>query len=81
MLLIAFSIVFSKAKVLPLTFTNVKAYQQVTDISVEWKVYNESKVKQYEVEKSAGGNNYVNESMPPAKNSSLAFTGGLMQMP
>lgn len=68
-----FSVVFADAKVLPLTFTNVKAYQQANDINVEWKVSNESNIKLYEVEKSTDGNNYVKVSMSPAKNSILSL--------
>ncbi len=68
-----FSIVFADAKVLPLTFTNVKAYQQANDINVDWKVSNESNVKQYEVEKSVDGNNYAKVSVAIAKNTPLSL--------
>ncbi len=63
-----FMIVFSAAKVLSVTFTNVKAYQQNTGINVEWNVENESNVKQYEVEKSANGNSYSKVNTTAAKN-------------
>ena len=48
-----FSIVFNPAAVLPVTFTNVKAYAQQKQVIVEWGTSNETNVKQYEVERSA----------------------------
>lgn len=68
-----FTIVFSDAKVLPLSFTSVRAYQQATNINVEWTVADESNTKQYEVEKSADGNNYAKVNVAVAKNSSLSL--------
>ncbi len=56
------------AKTLPLTFTNVKAYQQNQTINVEWKVENEAGIKQYEIERSADGNNYVQLNETTARN-------------
>ncbi|MEO5648922.1 MAG: T9SS type A sorting domain-containing protein [Ginsengibacter sp.] len=56
-----FSIVFKKAAttiILPVTFVSVKATQKNADIAVEWKVENESNLKQYEVEKSLDGNTF-----------------------
>ncbi|MDP4285212.1 MAG: T9SS type A sorting domain-containing protein [Bacteroidota bacterium] len=44
---------------LPVTFTSVNAYQKNSDISVNWKVENESNMKQYEVEKSTDGSHFV----------------------
>ena len=63
-----FKIVFTQAKVLPLTFTNVKAYQYNTGINIEWKVENESNIRQYEVEKSIDGNNYSKVNITAANN-------------
>ena len=51
-------IVFEPQVILPVTFTAVSALQKGKDISVEWKVDNQSNMKQYEVEKSADGNNF-----------------------
>jgi hypothetical protein len=44
--------------VLPVTLTNVKAYQQNVGIAVEWNTQSESGILQYEVEKSADGTNF-----------------------
>jgi hypothetical protein len=38
--------------VLPVTFTSIKAWQENKDISIEWKVENESSIRRYETEKS-----------------------------
>ena len=54
-----FRIVFRPALVLPLSFTSVKAYPKNKAIAVEWKVENESNLKQYDVEKSVDGNDYA----------------------
>ena len=50
-----FMIVFSPLKVLPVTFTSVKAYKQDKNIDVEWRVSNESNIKEYQAEKSVNG--------------------------
>ena len=47
-----FKIVFYPQGTLPVTFTSIKAVQQANDIAVEWKVENQTNIKQYEVEKS-----------------------------
>ena len=67
-----FRIVFTPALVLPLSFTSIKAYQQNKDIAVEWKVENESNLKQYDVEKSVDGNNYAIVNTIAANNSALS---------
>ena len=55
-----FKIVFSTVpvEVLPVTFTNIKAYQQAVDIAVEWSVENEINITKYAVEKSVDGINF-----------------------
>ena len=53
-----FYIEFQTLNLLPVTFTSVKASQKSKDISVDWKVENQSNMKQYEVEKSTDGNNF-----------------------
>ncbi len=66
-----FSIVFkTAATVLPVTFTSVKAYQKEVNISVEWKVENESNMKQYEIEKSLDGNQFSKVAAVAAINGS-----------
>lgn len=54
-----FRIVFKQAAVLPLTFSNVKAFEQDENIRVEWKAENEVNIKEYEIEKSADGQQFV----------------------
>ena len=53
-----FRIVFTPSFVMPLRITSVKAYQKDKNIAVEWKVENESNMKEYNVEKSVDGNHY-----------------------
>ena len=67
-----FRIVFTPALVLPLSFTSVKAYQKNKDIAVEWKVENESNLKQYDVEKSVDGNHYAIANTVAANNAALS---------
>ena len=67
-----FRIVFTPAVVLPLSLTSLKAYLKNKDIAVEWKVENESKMKQYNVEKSVDGNHYTTANTVAANNSALS---------
>jgi len=55
-----FRIVFAPtaARILPLTFTSVKAYQQSSAIKVDWKTENELNLKLYTVEKSTDGKQF-----------------------
>jgi hypothetical protein len=51
--------VFKQSGALPLSLTSVKAYQQNSNITVEWGVENEMNVKQYIVERSADGQSFT----------------------
>ena len=62
-----FMIVFAPPAALPVTFTSVKAYQQGSNINVEWKVDNETNMKQYVVEKSMDGNIFSAMAVTPTK--------------
>ncbi len=53
-----FNIEFLPLHTLPVTVTSVKATQKSKNISVEWKVENQSNMKRYDIEKSADGNNF-----------------------
>ncbi|MEO7046369.1 MAG: hypothetical protein ABI091_13750, partial [Ferruginibacter sp.] len=56
-----FRIVFQAAAgPLPVTIVSVKATQKDADIAVEWKVDNQSNMKEYQVEKSLDGNRFNN---------------------
>lgn len=64
-----FRIVFKAAAgPLPVTFVSLKAAQQGDDIAVDWKVENETNMKDYEVEKSLDGVRFVRTSLVPAGN-------------
>lgn len=54
-----FRIVFNLGGPLPVTFTSIKAYQQLDNIAVEWKVSNQLNINHYEVEKSTDGINFI----------------------
>ena len=53
-----FRIVFNLSGPLPVTFTTIKAYQQLSNIAVEWKVSNQLNIHHYEIEKSTDGTNF-----------------------
>jgi len=44
---------------LPLTFTSVKAFQQDNAVNIDWTTANETSIKQYDIEKSVTGNNFI----------------------
>ncbi len=50
-----FRIVFDPSSVVPVMFTELRAYQQGNDIAVEWTVQNEFNIVGYDVEKSLDG--------------------------
>ena len=51
-----FKIVFKVAA--PFTFSAIDAYQQNTQVNVDWKVAHERNIRQYEVEKSTDGSHF-----------------------
>ena len=54
-----FRIIFKPQAPLPVTITSVKAYQQASNIEVEWKVSNQLNVNNYEIQKSTDGRTFV----------------------
>jgi len=64
-----FDIVFKPGVVLPVTITSVNAGPKDHDIKVDWKVINEKNVRQYEVERSVDGVQFMKVAMVPAVNS------------
>jgi hypothetical protein len=76
-----FRIVFNPYLVLPVTFTSIKAYPKNKDIVVEWKVENESNLKQYDVEKSVDGSNYATNNTVVAKNAAASVYQFLDEKP
>jgi Secretion system C-terminal sorting domain len=61
-----FRIVFKLSGPLPISITSIKAYQQNSEIAVEWKVSSELNMKNYEVEKSTDGINFAKMFTQPA---------------
>jgi subtilisin-like proprotein convertase family protein len=77
-----FRVVFKAAAMsspLPVTFVSVKATQKNADILVEWKVENESNLKQYEVEKSLDGNSFSKAATIAASNNRAGIYNWLDQ--
>jgi hypothetical protein len=54
-----FRIIFKQLRPLPVTFVDVKAIKQKEQVNVNWKVENEVNIREYAVEKSANGVNFV----------------------
>lgn len=54
-----FRLVFRLTAPLPVTITNVAAYQKNTNIAVDWKVANEMNMLKYDVEKSIDGTTFT----------------------
>ncbi|MGN6534065.1 MAG: T9SS type A sorting domain-containing protein, partial [Ginsengibacter sp.] len=63
-----FRIVFQQMRVMPVTFTSVKATSKNATVAVEWKVENQSKLQQYEVEKSSDGSQFTKVASIAANN-------------
>jgi hypothetical protein len=68
-----FRIVFRGSTVLPLSLTNVKAYEKGTGIQVEWSAQNELNVNNYEVEKSANGSSFYKLALVNARNNGASL--------
>ena len=62
-----FMIVFTANSVLPINFTNVKAYEKGNDIQVEWNLGNEANILKYEIEKSADGRTFAKAGTQAAR--------------
>ena len=64
-----FRVIFSTlAQPLTLTFTSFKAFQQNDNVDINWKTENEYNLKQYTLEKSTDGINFLKASVIKAKN-------------
>ncbi len=51
---------------LPVKFGSIKAYEKQNGIQLDWKVYSENKVKNYEVERSADARTFTSVGSLPA---------------
>ncbi len=67
-----FRIVFREMTVMPVTFTSLKATQKNATVSVDWKVENQSKMQQYEVEKSVDGSQFTKVATIAANNNNAS---------
>ena len=65
-----FRIVFRNTAALPVSFLNIKAYQQQAGINVEWHVGTEVNVASYEVEESNDGRTFTKATTQTATGSS-----------
>jgi hypothetical protein len=74
-----FRIVFKTAVALPVTFVSVTAHDKNGDVAVEWKVENESAIKEYQVEKSTDGARFVQAATTAAANTGAASYSWLDQ--
>uniref|UniRef100_UPI000688E65A Ig-like domain-containing protein n=1 Tax=Segetibacter koreensis TaxID=398037 RepID=UPI000688E65A len=78
-----FSIVFKAGSALPVTLTNVKAYQKNNGIEVDWTSEAETNIAQYEIEKSVNGQDFIKATSINAKgnNSVTENYGWLDEIP
>ena len=67
-----FDIVFQRAVVTPPSITTFTADASARDVITKWNVLNEQDVKQYEVERSTDGYNFVKETSIEAGNTGNA---------
>ncbi len=74
-----FRIVFQEMRVMPVTFTSVKATAKNATVAVEWKVENQSKMQQYEIEKSVDGSQFAKVATIVANNNSASVYNWLDQ--
>jgi len=61
-------VVFKSMAPLPVTFTSIEATQKNANVEVTWKVENENNMRQYEVQRSLDGNNFLKVSTIDAIN-------------
>jgi len=63
-----FSIVLKTADLLPVTITNVKAYQKGKGVEIDWNAEFETNIEKYQVEKSVDGKQFENIATIQLKN-------------
>lgn len=67
-----FSVFNAASVVLPVSITNIKAFQKDSEIQVEWQALNELNVDRYEIEKSADAVNFNQIATVVARNNGNA---------
>ena len=55
----------------PFTFTSVIVFQQNNSVNIDWKTANENNVKQYDIERSVTGNNFIKATDIESNNSAF----------
>jgi hypothetical protein len=68
-----FMIVVEPSTVVPVTFTHLTAFEQNSDIAVEWVVQNEVNIRQYEVEKSLDGVHFTSMNHTHARGGNTTY--------
>ena len=68
-----FRIIIKPCVVLPVTFTNIRAYELNHDINVEWTVQNELNIIKYEVEKSLDGTTFNTINSTNARGGNVTY--------
>lgn len=68
-----FRIVIAPSTVVPVTFTNVRAFEKNHDIMVEWSVQNELNIVKYVVEKSLDGINFNDLGNTNARGGNITY--------
>lgn len=63
-----FKVVFRSMAVLPVNFTQLKAFKKGPAIQVEWNVATETGVKLYEIEKSTNGRSFIKGGTQAVRN-------------
>lgn len=76
-----FRIVFRNAGTLPLTFTDIKAYEKNKGVQVDWTVSTESNMKKYEVERSKNARQFTIIGETLAKNTQFSQYGNFDEKP
>ncbi len=76
-----FYIVFRNMEAMPVTFTSVNATAKNNQIAVNWKVENQSNMKEYDVERSADGNTFNQVAVVNANNNSASSYNWLDENP
>ncbi len=69
-----FRIIIAPSTVVPVTFTNVRAYEKSKDIMVEWTVQNELNIVHYEVEKSIDGVSFSSIGNTNARGGNVGYS-------
>ena len=66
---------------LPITFTNLKAFQHNSAINLDWNTASENNIKDYTVERSVDGKNFGSLATVPAGNLSANYYSYVDQKP